>query len=242
MKAKIIGSSSKGNAYLLESEEDALLIECGVKFESIVEAVNFNIGKINACLITHEHGDHCLASKKIEGCGINIISGRKTLDYLGIKGTPIISGQRIGVKNFNIIAFNVQHNAVEPFGFIVTHPEMGNLLFVTDTNVLKYEIPIKFNHIFIEANYCEKLRESKLEKYGRDFVEKRRINTHMSLQTAHLTLSKMDLSECRNIVLIHLSDGSTDSKRFKEETEQKFGVPVTIADNGIEVNLSLNQF
>jgi phosphoribosyl 1,2-cyclic phosphodiesterase len=52
---KVIGSSSKGNSYVLRSDTGTLLIECGVPFKQIQKAVNFDISNIQGCLISHEH-------------------------------------------------------------------------------------------------------------------------------------------------------------------------------------------
>lgn len=55
MKITIISSGSKGNAYLFEKNNAALLVECGVKFSEIQKAVDYNLLKIKAVLVSHEH-------------------------------------------------------------------------------------------------------------------------------------------------------------------------------------------
>jgi hypothetical protein len=60
----------------------------------------------------------------------------------------------------------------------------------------------------------------------------------MSIQTAILTLEKMDLSKCNNIVLLHLSDGLSNEKEFKEKIEMRFGIPVKIATKNQILNLN----
>lgn len=55
-KLKCFGSSSSGNGYILENENEALLIECGCRFMDCKKAMNFQISKIVGCLISHEHG------------------------------------------------------------------------------------------------------------------------------------------------------------------------------------------
>ncbi|HDY88547.1 MAG TPA: MBL fold metallo-hydrolase [bacterium] len=52
---QILGSSSKGNCYILSNDTEALIIEVGVKFSKIKEAVNFNISKIVGVLLSHAH-------------------------------------------------------------------------------------------------------------------------------------------------------------------------------------------
>ena len=56
MLLKIIGSGSSGNGYILESENEALLLEAGVKVKDMKRSIEWNISKICGCLISHEHG------------------------------------------------------------------------------------------------------------------------------------------------------------------------------------------
>lgn len=46
MELKILGSSSKGNCYLLDNGNDCLMIECGIPFKDVQKAVNFGISRI----------------------------------------------------------------------------------------------------------------------------------------------------------------------------------------------------
>lgn len=56
MKVKILGSSSKGNSYLLQSNTgETLIIECGIAWKEILKSLNYNLKGVIACLITHEH-------------------------------------------------------------------------------------------------------------------------------------------------------------------------------------------
>lgn len=52
MQLKVIGSSSKGNCYILENDKEALILECGVPFMETKKAIDFNLHKISGCLIT----------------------------------------------------------------------------------------------------------------------------------------------------------------------------------------------
>jgi phosphoribosyl 1,2-cyclic phosphodiesterase len=52
---KVIGSSSQGNSYILNSNTGSLLIDCGIRFKEIQRAFDFNLSGIKGCLISHEH-------------------------------------------------------------------------------------------------------------------------------------------------------------------------------------------
>lgn len=55
MKLHVIGTGSKGNCYVLETETEALIIEAGMKVSAVKEKLNFNIQKIKSVLVSHEH-------------------------------------------------------------------------------------------------------------------------------------------------------------------------------------------
>lgn len=237
MILQIINSDSKGNCYLLKNDSATLLIECGVKFDEIKKANNFNVLNISACLISHEHADHSKAFKGVTGSGIPLISSNGTFKALGVppelRTHTAAHGKTLKVKDWTIKSIDVNHDAAEPLGFILEHKETGPILFLTDLYLLDFDLSaFKFKTVIIEANYCELLAEDWRKSKGVKFVEKRRVTSHMSFQTTIKTLETFNLSECENIVLIHLSDGLTNAQQFKTITEQRFGITTTIADAG----------
>ena len=73
-----INSNSNGNAYILQSSTgEALIVECGVRFEKIKEALGFNLSAVSGCLVTHEHQDHCKAVKEVQSRKTKAISRQK---------------------------------------------------------------------------------------------------------------------------------------------------------------------
>ena len=65
----------------------------------------------------------------------------------------------------------------------------------------------------------------------------RLLHSHMELQTAKDIIRANDLSEVKELILLHLSDNNSHSELFKEEMERVSGKPVYIARNGLELNL-----
>lgn len=55
MNLTIVGSGSSGNCYILENDNEALIIEAGVKFTEIKKVLNFSLSKVRGVLISHEH-------------------------------------------------------------------------------------------------------------------------------------------------------------------------------------------
>lgn len=56
MLLKCNGSGSKGNGYALISDDEILLIECGVPVKEMLKSIDYHTGKVVGCLLSHEHG------------------------------------------------------------------------------------------------------------------------------------------------------------------------------------------
>lgn len=245
MNLKIISSGSVGNAYILEAKDAAILIECGVRFDEIKKAIDFKVSKIDACLITHEHKDHCKSASSVFGNGIPIVASAGTFDALKtppeLRTYQLKHAETITISNkWKIYALAAEHDAKEPLSFIIESEEVGRVLFITDSYIFKYNIP-KVDHLIIEANFDEKIVEE-IQKSRPDYVNKRRFRSHMSFQTTLKTIERMDRSSLKNIVLIHLSDQVSNERQFKEITEAEFGIQTTIATKNQIINFSKSKF
>jgi phosphoribosyl 1,2-cyclic phosphodiesterase len=237
MQLKIISSGSVGNAYILENENSALLIECGVKLEEIKQAIDYDVFKIKGAIVSHAHLDHSKSMAQVSQLGIPLFSSTPTFKKMKISSElrygVLKNGQQKQINEFKISAFDASHD-IDTLGFII---EAGaeKVFFLTDSYKLIWNLRSwQFTCVMIEANYCEELIKSKSES----FINRRRLKSHMSIQTAILTLGNMDLSKCKNIVLLHLSDGLSNEKEFKEKVEMLFGIPVTIATKNQVLNLN----
>lgn len=244
MELKVIGTGSKGNAYLLENEEEALLIECGVNIKAIKQAVNFSLNKINACIVTHEHGDHAKSIKEIMNLGIKVYTGKKTFEALRIdpnhhRAYSLWQNDDFKVGGFKVKSFDVEHDAAEPVGFLINHKETGNILFLTDTVYSPYTFR-GLNNIIIEANYCPEIAKKKLSE--KEFLRNRILQSHMSIDTCIDFLKANDITSVNNIVLIHLSDSNSHEKEFQYRVEKATGKNVTVAYNGLVMNLNKTPF
>ena len=233
MTLKVLGSESAGNCYLFESFFEIIILEAGIRFHEVKKALNYDLRKVTACLITHSHGDHCKYAADYMKAGIDIYTSVETIQAAGLSGHrvhPIQSNSMIRIGEFKIIPFPVPHG-VPTLGFLISHPYSGSILFVTDAAC----IPNKFNslnHILIEANYQDDILTSD-----------RAVGKHMSLDTCLEFLQANDMRQVRNIVLLHLSSTNSDAMMFSKSVQPKApNASVWIADKGLEVYLSKYPF
>lgn len=245
MKLKVIGTGSKGNCYLLENENEALIIEAGVNIQSIKQALNFNVSKVAGCIVTHEHMDHAKSIEDLLKVGINTYASKGTFKSLKIenhRAIPMVNKGLLSIGNFKVMSFDVQHDAAEPFGFIIKHNDCGNVLFLTDTFYCAYTFK-NLNNIIIEANFSQKIIDAKMRDGATpEFLRNRILKSHLSLENCLEALSKNDLSKVNNIVLIHLSDSNSNEVEFQKTVEKATQKTVTVANNGISINFNKTPF
>lgn len=237
VKLTVIGSSSKGNCYIFEVDNFCLLVEAGIKLIEVKKALNYNVGKICGCIITHEHKDHSKYVGEYLRNGIKCYTSKGTKEALGINSpylceiSPLVA---FAINGWRILPFNTKHDCRQPYGYLINHKECGNILFATDT----YYIPNTFrnlNHILIECNYSKEILDNNINI--NESLKKRLLSSHLSLDTCISTLQANDLSKVENIILIHLSNDNSNAEQFKSRVEKATGIPTVIADTGVVVYL-----
>lgn len=248
MFLKCLGSSSSGNCYLLESELECLVLEAGLPFKDVKKTLDFNIGKIVGVVGSHQHGDHFSQAEEYLKSGIPVYApeeAHKSLSKEYLQQMVVRTGYWYKAGGFEITPFEVEHD-VQCFGYIIRHPEMGSLLFATDSAFIRQNFKgVKLNHIMIECNYSEAIINA---RYAEGSIERSRIDrvlkTHMSLETCREFVRVNKTGNLDNVVLLHLSDGNSDERAFREDIQAVVGddVRVTVADKGRCVNLNLFPF
>ncbi|MDO4648995.1 MAG: MBL fold metallo-hydrolase [Eubacteriales bacterium] len=232
MQIKVIASGSSGNAYYISDGYSSLLLDAGVSIKRIAQGCNFKISALQGCLITHAHGDHVKSAQAIAGLGVNVYTSQGTIDAAGLTGHRIhaiksLKGFRTG--GFHIIPFDVEHDAPESLGFLITsEATKERLLYFTDTMYLKYSFP-RCTHIMMETNYSPEAIENNVIQGRIDPNRaKRVINSHMSIETALKTLTLMDRSRLKQVYLLHLSNDNGRADEFKRRAQEIAGCEVYV--------------
>jgi len=171
--------------------------------------------------------------------GIPIYSTKGTREAIGLSRKTLCEmipeETIVKIGGYVITAYNSKHDAAEPCMFLIYHPEMGSLVFATDTYMIPYDFR-GLDHYLIEANYSLKIIEDKVAQGTLNTkLAQRIIKSHLSLENAIKQLEMSDTLE--TIVLIHLSDSNSNADEFRTEVQKVIGKPVYIADKGMEINL-----
>ncbi len=244
MKLTVLNSDSTGNAYVLQNSREALIIEAGVNIAEIKKALNWKINKVAGAIISHEHNDHSKSIQELMKYGITVLAlpevfkAKKISNLSFRKEIKPMKGYKVG--GFKILTFPVSHD-VPCLGFVISHEEMGKLLFVTDSSSFDYSISA--DHIMIEANYATDIVQRKIEEgLIPPVVLPRLFGSHMEINETLRVIKGLDLTNTNEIILIHLSNGNSDEERFIREMKQATGKPVYVASKGLEIDLSLNPY
>ena len=100
------------------------------------------------------------------------------------------------------------------YGFLITHPEMGRMLYVTDTNLIKWKFK-GINHILLGTNYDKDLvnvdNQSKANHVFRG---------HLSIDTACEFVKSNNSNDLQNVIMCHLSSENADSDSFIEKMKK----------------------
>ena len=213
MKFEALASSSAGNAYAISDKETRILVECGISHTKLQKLSGFSLSEFQACLVSHEHKDHAKSVAELISRGMAVYMSQGTAEALETDAVQLIeSMEQFNVGSLDIVPFTTFHDAKEPLGFLIKSRVDGDVLaFATDTVNLRYKFP-GLNILAIEANYdkhilerCERMPEK---------VRYRITNSHMEIDTLCDYLRSLDLSQCREIHLLHLSDATSHEGHF----------------------------
>ena len=228
MRFEALASSSAGNAYVVSDQDTRILLECGVSHSKLQKLSGFQLSEFQACLVSHEHKDHAKAVAELIQRGMAVYMSQGTAEVLETEGVELIEHMaQFQVGSLDIVPFTTFHDAREPLGFLIKSRIDGDVLaFATDTVNLRYKFP-GLNILAIEANYdknilerCEKMPEK---------VRYRITNSHMEIDTLCDYLRSLDLRECREIHLLHLSDATSHEGHFINKVSRSVprGIEIT---------------
>lgn len=126
MRFASLGSGSKGNATLIQSDEALVLVDCGFGMRDALrrmERLDVDPSRIDALLMTHEHGDHLRGVKALANrlkLPVYLTPGTWMAGRLeGLERIHLITPeQRFEIKDLCIDPITVPHDAREPVQYL----------------------------------------------------------------------------------------------------------------------------
>lgn len=154
LRIHVLASGSKGNASLVENiaTGEGVLIDCGICKRDVLSRsaeAGFDLNKLKAVLITHEHSDHTKGLKVLyrelakQGLQVPLFVNQATyanskLIQEAAQLTEVVgldAEDQLSLAGMEVFAFDTSHDAASSFGFRLWAGEDA-LGFMTDTGVV----------------------------------------------------------------------------------------------------------
>lgn len=211
MKLKCIATGSSGNCYTLTSDNgETLILDCGIPIKEIKKGLNWNIKDVVGVLCTHQHSDHSKSVKDFETMGIPVCK-----PYEVLLMNQFLANSYFTVRTFDLTTIDGSWTHTDAngelcpiFGFLITHREMGRMLYITDCEVVKWKFK-DINHILLGVNYDKDLIDNE------DSAKVNHVyRGHMSIDTACDFVKTNNSKELQNVIMCHLSKNNADKDLF----------------------------
>lgn len=239
MFLRTIGTGSSGNCHLLTaSNGETLILDCGIPIKEIKKGLNWNIKDVVGVLCTHKHLDHSESIKDFEAIGIPIyapylipIYAPSIIPHIAHNITFIKAGFTVQGFELTTIDGSWTHTDAngEPcpiYGFLITHKEMGRMLYITDCELIKWKFK-DINHILLGVNYDKDLVDTYNPKANHVF------RGHLSIDTACDFVKTNYSDSLQNVIMCHLSSENADKDSFIEKMKNAVnGANVDVAKQG----------
>ena len=230
---KCVGSGSSGNCYILTCNNEKLILDCGLPIKVIKQGLDFDLQGIQGILVGHQHLDHSLSANDFKKMGFEV-----WMPYL-----DEIKTRKRQFGNFNVSCFdltdlqgNWMHTNADGtecpcYGFLIEHSELGRMLYITDTELIKWKFR-DINHILLGVNYDKDLLDNENQS-KRNHVYR----GHLSIDTA-CEFVKCNSDSLETVIMCHLSDSNSDVDSFISKMKNVAPVAnIFVAERGLEVEL-----
>jgi phosphoribosyl 1,2-cyclic phosphodiesterase len=213
----VLGSGSGGNSAVVECGGVRLLIDAGLSAKQLsLRLIGLGIDpmSLDGILLTHEHGDHIKGLKVFtKQFPVPVFATPQTSHVVresGISGgtwKTFETGQTFSLGNSTIRSFSIQHDAVDPVGFVIG-TDSRRLGFVSDAGHVTRSMTESLRDLhglFVEANYDDGLLEADTK---RPWAIKQRISSrhgHLSNEQVAELIRDIAHPLLGRVVLGHLS-------------------------------------
>ena len=230
MKLTCLGSSSAGNCYLLQADSgETLILDCGIPIKEIKKGLGWNIKDVVGALCTHRHQDHSKSVKDFEAMGIPICK-----PYEALLMNQFLANSYFTVRTFDLTTIDGSWTHTDAngtpcpiFGFLITHKEMGRLLYITDCEFIKWRFK-DIDHILLGVNY-----DKDMVDWSNPAKNNHVFRGHLEIGTACDFVKANDSDSLNNVIMCHLSSENADKDIFIAKMKNAVnGANVDVAEQG----------
>ncbi|MBV1710125.1 MAG: MBL fold metallo-hydrolase [Erysipelothrix sp.] len=206
MKYYSLASGSKGNCFVVQTNESTVVIDCGSTKKHLINSftkIDINYTQVDALLITHGHIDHVSQAKLF----VNIPIFSPVAFNNGQGYQQVVPFMPFHINELTITPIPLSHDSEVTVGYII-EDAYEKMVYITDTGYIKNTlIPIikDAHYIVLESNHDPEMLMNSRRPHG---IKTRILsdNGHLSNQACAEVLKKIVSLKTKEVVLAHLSD------------------------------------
>lgn len=228
MELTCLGSGSTGNCYVLKDNSGKMLIlDAGIPIMKIKQGCSWKVSDIVGCVATHKHLDHSKSVSDLEEMGIPVYKPYEDNSYIGGYGEFGIVSVPMNDVHGHFKHTDADGTECPCYGFIIKHPEMGRMLYITDTEFVRWRFK-DISHILVSCNYQKKyISEDNLSK------QLHVIRGHMELETCADFVKTNTSDTLQNVIICHLSANNAVAEEMVARIKEVAGTAnVDVAEAG----------
>lgn len=169
--------------------------------------------------------DHSKSLNEFKAMGMPVYAPYLKIDYMSMNmGEFTVKPFDLTTIDGNWTHTNANGEPCPIYGFLITHKEMGRMLYITDTELIKWRFK-DIKHILLGVNYDKDLVDTDNPKANHVF------RGHLSIDTACDFVKANDSDSLQNVIMCHLSSENADKDSFIEKMKN--------AVNGANVDVAV---
>ncbi len=240
VKICALWSWSNGNAYYIWTEDEAILIDCGISYRMLnsrAEKLWLDLKKVKAVIISHSHTDHIRWLPRFHKMLPEVpiffngdeIENVKEEDYQIYKEVlEDVTVDDFEVGKFHIYPFLKSHDTEYPLSFRV-EIEGKNIGVFTDIGKVEEDLEENFSQcdaVFLETNY-----HSEMLKYGPYpiYLKNRVQETHLSNDEAFNLVKRCASPNLKILIFSHISKDNNSYEKIMEQFHSFEQIQMSIA-------------
>lgn len=233
LRISSLGSGSKGNSTLIQTDQITLMVDCGFGLKETVrrlDELSVHPEQIDAILVTHEHQDHISGVESLAAkfdLQVFMTAGTKRAWKSRGRITPVLvsSGNSFLVKNVEVQPVAVPHDAKEPVQYVISYLK-HKVGILTDLGSLTRHIHEAYKDcqaILIEANHDVEM----LQNGSYPSSLKKRVAGdwgHLNnMQTAVFLAQLQEQGHLNQVIIGHISEQNNRIDLVKEKLQAQLG-------------------
>ena len=166
---------------------------------------------------SHPPLDHSKSLNDFKSMGIHVFAPYEKFEphfYTKIYGEFEVKDFPLTTTDNRWTHTNANGEPCPIYGFLITHKEMGRMLYITDCEVVKWKFK-DINHILLGVNYDNDLIDNE------DSAKMNHVyRGHMSIDTACDFVKSNNSKDLQNVIMCHLSSENADRDSFIEKMKK----------------------